>query len=423
MRRNRPAPRKSLFSRALSLLLSVCLLAPSLASGQPSATPANPQPPTVTGSPTSPPTPPGARPVGAVPAAGPIRSIAGPDYRLGNGDVLEVQIAGRLDVTRIQVIVDPEGIVNIPPLGRHQGRRADVARGQPPDRRARARPAALRRRRASRWPRPACSRSSSRARSSGPGTVPAMATQRLHEVILNAGGITPAGQRAPRPDHAGQRDARGRSAALRAPRRSRARIPTSRTACGSTYRPGRPRWPSAARFGGPGEYELAPDGSLREVLELTGGLAPGGAGVGRAPDPGRRRRAQGDVVGRSAHRAGRRRPTCGCEGGDTLFVPLAHRPAGRRRGAGRLHRQRRQQQDHDGRQDDDRAALRAGPGRARPRRRRSGRAAPPPTPICAWPSSTAAARPAHGSASRSTCIGCWSRRTRPRTSCSRTATC
>ena len=93
------------------------MLAPSLASGQPSATPSNPQPPTVTGSPTSPPTPPGARAVGAVPAAGPIRSIAGPDYRLGNGDVLEVQIAGRLDVTRLQVIVDPEGTVNIPPLG------------------------------------------------------------------------------------------------------------------------------------------------------------------------------------------------------------------------------------------------------------------------------------------------------------------
>src|SRR6186713_3130893 len=47
----------------------------------------------------------------------PLRSVAGPDYRLGNGDVLEVQIAGRLEVTRLQVIVDPEGIVNVPPVG------------------------------------------------------------------------------------------------------------------------------------------------------------------------------------------------------------------------------------------------------------------------------------------------------------------
>ncbi|HEU5196921.1 MAG TPA: polysaccharide biosynthesis/export family protein, partial [Methylomirabilota bacterium] len=43
--------------------------------------------------------------------------MAGPDYRLGNGDVLEVQVAGRLEVSRMQVIVDPEGNVSIPPLG------------------------------------------------------------------------------------------------------------------------------------------------------------------------------------------------------------------------------------------------------------------------------------------------------------------
>src|SRR5439155_515211 len=45
------------------------------------------------------------------------RSIAGPDYRLGPGDVLDVQIVGRLDVTRVQIVVDPEGAIALPPLG------------------------------------------------------------------------------------------------------------------------------------------------------------------------------------------------------------------------------------------------------------------------------------------------------------------
>src|SRR5207248_899727 len=45
------------------------------------------------------------------------RAIAGPDYRLGPGDVVEVQIVGRLDVNRQQVVIDPEGNITLPPLG------------------------------------------------------------------------------------------------------------------------------------------------------------------------------------------------------------------------------------------------------------------------------------------------------------------
>ncbi len=40
-----------------------------------------------------------------------------PDDRLGSGDVLDVQIAGRLDITRQQVVVDPEGTLMIPSIG------------------------------------------------------------------------------------------------------------------------------------------------------------------------------------------------------------------------------------------------------------------------------------------------------------------
>ncbi|MBI3636019.1 MAG: polysaccharide biosynthesis/export family protein, partial [Candidatus Rokubacteria bacterium] len=46
------------------------------------------------------------------------RAVPGPEYRLGAADVLDVQIVGRLEVSRQQFIVNPEGSINIPPIGR-----------------------------------------------------------------------------------------------------------------------------------------------------------------------------------------------------------------------------------------------------------------------------------------------------------------
>src|SRR6185503_19916056 len=96
------------------------MLAPAVAAAQQPGTgplQAPPQQPQLQQAPPTPfPTAPGARPSFQL-GPQPLRSVAGPDYRLGNGDVLDVQIAGRLVVTRVQVIVDPEGNVNIPPLG------------------------------------------------------------------------------------------------------------------------------------------------------------------------------------------------------------------------------------------------------------------------------------------------------------------
>src|SRR5207244_2842336 len=59
------------------------------------------------------------RPVTAPTTSGPAggRIMPGPDYRLGPGDTLEVQIAGRLDIDRFQVVVDPTGAISVPPLG------------------------------------------------------------------------------------------------------------------------------------------------------------------------------------------------------------------------------------------------------------------------------------------------------------------
>src|SRR5882724_4701986 len=115
--------------RSLSLFLVVSLLAPGLASAQPPPIGAQPPPPSGTTM----------RPVQQAPPAAPAPprgTTPGPDYRLGPGDVLDVQIAGRLDIVRQQVVVDFVGAINAPPLGA--------------SRRARARCSGTRRRR-SRW--------------------------------------------------------------------------------------------------------------------------------------------------------------------------------------------------------------------------------------------------------------------------------
>src|SRR5688500_11472329 len=110
--------------KAICLLLAASLLLPSVAFSQhPGAQtiPAPGAPP-----PTFQPTP---RSPGVFAPLNPTRSdtgslygistraIAGPDYRLGPGDVVEVQIVGRLDVHRQQVVVDSEGSITLPPLG------------------------------------------------------------------------------------------------------------------------------------------------------------------------------------------------------------------------------------------------------------------------------------------------------------------
>jgi polysaccharide biosynthesis/export protein len=101
---------KDIFFKTISLILIACLLAPSATLAQPATAVAPPAPSQPV------PTPPGARPTVSNIAI-PARRVAGPDYRLGNGDAVDVQIAGRLEVTRAQVIVDPEGLVNVPTLG------------------------------------------------------------------------------------------------------------------------------------------------------------------------------------------------------------------------------------------------------------------------------------------------------------------
>src|SRR5439155_1165091 len=188
---------KRLSRKSISLALVVCLLAPTLAVAQPA--PGAPPP----GVPQTPPTPQTPRTPGAfaplAPGRGDLylgqqaRSIAGPDYRLGPGDVLDVQIVGRLDVTRVQIVVDPEGAIALPPLGTIRVARLTLLEAN--------RTITARARAIFRYADVSIAVISPRSFEvvvSGeverPGTLEVLATQRLHEVILTTGGLTPRGR-------------------------------------------------------------------------------------------------------------------------------------------------------------------------------------------------------------------------------------
>src|SRR5438552_3469793 len=94
--------------KALCVVLVASLLEPSFCPAQQLTTPAPSTAPLAPGRPVTAPTTSG-------PAGG--RIMPGPDYRLGPGDTLEVQIASRLDIDRFQVVVDPTGAISVPPLG------------------------------------------------------------------------------------------------------------------------------------------------------------------------------------------------------------------------------------------------------------------------------------------------------------------
>ena len=304
-------------------MLVVCLLAPAptIAQAQQPGTGPLQAPPQQAPLPQAPPTPfptaPGARP--SVPLSiVPLRSAAGPDYRLGNGDVLEVQIAGRLDVTRTQVIVDPEGNVNIPPLGSIEvgGLRLVDANRKIADRgRSILRFADISIAVAS----PRVFDVTVSGEVERPGTVQAQATQRLHELVLNAGGVTPRGS---------ARHVEVTTGAT-ASQVDLLRFELAGDVSQNPYVVDNmlvhvpPRGATITLSGAarrPGDYELAPGGSLREILDLTGGVAPGAAGsdarLTRIGPDSRKETVTLDL-----------RPTLDkskdvtMESGDTLFVP------------------------------------------------------------------------------------------------------
>jgi protein involved in polysaccharide export with SLBB domain len=203
------------------------------------------------------------------------RSIAGPDYRLGPGDVLDVQIVGRLEVNRVQIVVDPEGAIALPPLGtiRVAGLTLLEANRQITDR-ARA---------IFRFADVSIAVISPRSFEvvvSGeverPGTLQVLATQRLHEVILTTGGITPRGSA--RHVHVTRDGVTSEIDLLLFELRGEmAHNPFVQEGMRINVPPRVAPVTLAGAVRRPGEYELGTPPTLRELLDLTGGVSVGGA--------------------------------------------------------------------------------------------------------------------------------------------------
>jgi protein involved in polysaccharide export with SLBB domain len=263
-----PAVNLVAFARkAVCLVLTASLLAPSVTIAQqsspsptPAITPATPAPTT--------------RPDVMSPISAP-RVNPGPDYRLGPGDLLEIQITGRVDITRQQITVDLDGRVNIPPIGAVdvgglpllEAHRRIVERARALLRYADISVTVL----APRTFEVVLSGEVQR-----PGAILASATRRVHELIQSAGGITPSGswRRVTVSRKGIQRQIDLLEFELRGDLSQNPAVEEDMT----IYIP--PRAGTVTLAGAvrrPGEYEVHPSGSLSELLELTGGLTQGAA--------------------------------------------------------------------------------------------------------------------------------------------------
>jgi protein involved in polysaccharide export with SLBB domain len=306
--------------KAVSAVLILCLLSPSPGFAQ--------QPPAQTiPTPGAPPpaTQPTPRAPGAFAPLNPTRSdtgalfgvqtrtIAGPDYRLGPGDVVEVLIVGRLDANRQQVVVDPEGNVALPPLGTiNVGGRSLLEANRTITARART---------IFRFADVSITVHTPRAFEtvvSGeverPGSLQVSATQRLHEVILATGGVTSRGS---------VRHVQVRRNGVTTEvdlllfelKGDVAQNPYIQEGMRIHVPPRRAAVTLQGDVRRPGEYELPNGGSLRELLELTGGLGPGGAmreaRLTRIGPDGRKETTSLDL----------RAEDVPLQGGDVLYVP------------------------------------------------------------------------------------------------------
>ena len=244
--------------------------------------------------------------------------MPGPEYRLGPGDLLEVQIAGRLDVERSQAVVDPTGAISVPPLGSIlvggltllEAQRRVAARASGVFRFANVTLAVI---------LPRTFEVTLSGEVERPGTVAVTALRRLHEVILDAGGIT----------------ARGSLRRVLVTRKSgvtEVDLLSFELGGDLTQNPSAEegmrihvpaRGPSVTLTGAvrrPGEYEIGPTGSLRALLELVGGLSQASAGsearLTRVGADGRKETVAVDLAAALTPPA-----DVSLEAGDALFVP------------------------------------------------------------------------------------------------------
>jgi len=216
--------------------------------------------------------------------------MPGPDYRLGPGDVLDVQIAGRLEIIRQQVVVDPEGTINSPPLGAIPVGGATLLEAH--------RRVAARAREVFRYADATITVVTPRAFDvvvSGeverPGSYSATALRRVHDMILEAGGITARGSLRRVVVARGATETTADLLAFQV-RGDLVQNPALQEGV-KIHVP--PRGASVTLGGAvrrPGDYEIGVNPSLRALLDLAGGIVqPAGdneARLTRRGDDGRK---------------------------------------------------------------------------------------------------------------------------------------
>lgn len=299
--------RRHIFRRILSVTLVVSLLAPNLGLAQ-SAAPVPPAAPPLPGRAVTQPAPPA--------LAG--RTVPGPEYRLGPGDLLDVQIAGRLEVVRSQIVVDLEGAINLPPIGAVplagltllEAHRRLAERARAVLRFVDVTLAVI----APRVFEVTVSGEVERA-----GTLAVTATRRLHDVILEAGGVTPRGsmRRVLVSRKGVEREFDLLSFELRG---DLAQNPFVEEGLKILVPPKGPSVMLTGAVRRPGEYEIGPSPSLAALLELVGGTTQAAAGsdarLTRVGPDGRKETLTLDL------RTAIRPPAdVALQPGDTLFVP------------------------------------------------------------------------------------------------------
>jgi protein involved in polysaccharide export with SLBB domain len=302
----------------LALVLLVAVLAPSL-------TPAQAQAPATAPAPSAPgPAAPAVPQASTTPAARPDtllapgtgqRIVVGPDYRLGPGDLIEIQIAGRVEVQRQSLVVDIEGNVNLPPLGTigvggltvHEATRRVAERARTYFRFADVTVSVQ---------QPRAFEVVVTGEVQRPGSALVSASRRLQDVVLGAGGLTPRGSM--------RRIKATRGGVEREYDLLRFELGgdvTQNPLVEEGMRIHVPAKQATVTLAGgvrrPGEYELGPGGSLAELLALVGGVtetaAPRQARLTRGTASGARETSTVDLTARPADVA--------LQPGDTLQVP------------------------------------------------------------------------------------------------------
>jgi protein involved in polysaccharide export with SLBB domain len=195
----------------------------------------------------------------------------GPDYRLAPGDLLDVQIAGRLEVIRQQTFVDLEGMINVPPLGAVpvsgltllEAHRRVSERARDVFKFADATLTVV----APRTFEVIVSGEVER-----PGTVQTTAMRRVYDAILDAGGITARGstRNIALISRGGERRADLLAFRLRG---DLAQNPFMQEGLRIHVPPRTGTVTLSGAVRRPGEYEIGSTPSLRELLELVGGLS------------------------------------------------------------------------------------------------------------------------------------------------------